>query len=336
MVSVGQAVQILDSCFISRHVTQKIISLCEFSIEEQCSCIVKPPYFIPEHSYSIQSLTGHNIGKDQWVGCPKETPKILVRKIAETILGQILHGVQFVDDVWIYYIATDAHKLLRLAEYSYTCSNQLNWKPYIDYYEWQCCEFQNSKLISVSGLDVFPHSMRFTCLQYIHFQNLGTQLILDLNGCPQLQELRIDNAQSLRQVSIPNCIKITYINVQRCSLLSLFDLSNQVELEHLRLDGLPISSIEVRHCTNLNYLDVDGTHIKQLSLHNLDKLKNLYCSCPYLKDLCLIGCTSLQYVRCECNIKKIDVRNLDSLDGIRVFRRTKVINVYDNTKINKQ
>ena len=336
MSSVGQTVQILDSCFISRHLTQEIISLCTFSIEQQCSCIIDPPYFIPKHSFPIQSITGQNIGKTRWVGCPKETPQTIVTNITETILKQTLHDIQFVDDAWIYYIQTDPQQLLRLTEYTDTWINQWNWTSYIDHQKWHCCEFQNTNLISVGSLDVFPHSMQFMHLQSISFLNMGTQISLNLNGCPQLQQLRIDSAHSLREVFMSHCSKIKYINVQRCSLLHSVDLSNQVDLEYLRLDGASISFIDVRHCTQLYHLDLDGTYIKQLLLHNLDKLVALYCSCRHLKDLCLIGCTSLCYVQCLCNIKKINARNLDSLKNIFVCKRTKVVNVHDNTNVHNQ
>ncbi len=171
---------------------------------------------------------------------------------------------------------------------------------------------------------LFINSNKFTSLDLSGFSNLNNlncsnnQLTtLNLTGLSNLQTLNCSNnpltSLDLTANAFPN---LHEVNCSYCNLTSIAweDLrlttldcsynSNLTTLFNYRYTNntvRPLSSLNVKGCTNLQYLNVNNNQLSTIDLSSCSNLSNLDCGSNQLTTLNVDACTNLSQLNCQKN-----------------------------------
>eukprot|EP00058_Branchiostoma_floridae_P009146 XP_002594634.1 hypothetical protein BRAFLDRAFT_121756 [Branchiostoma floridae] len=181
----------------------------------------------------------------------------------------------------------------------------------------------------------------FVCLKVLEIQACPFMKILEIDGWPSLEEVRVYSSKKLSNLVVINSPHVTTVITQWCS--SMMEKFHVVcdKLQTLKTTGCSFANYTV-HSKSLRQLEVSGVCMKPtdtldirceslvdltiLKCENLSEvyLSKLLSSCPNVTNLRLSGCNQVNYVKVPATVTHLSLSALRRLSQVVLEERCRL------------
>ncbi|KAI8501435.1 hypothetical protein Bbelb_207060 [Branchiostoma belcheri] len=181
----------------------------------------------------------------------------------------------------------------------------------------------------------------FVCLKVLEIEACQFMKILEIDGWPSLEEVRVYSSKKLSNLVVINSPHVTTVITQWCS--SMMEKFHVVcdKLQTLKTTGCSFANYTV-HSKSLKQLEVSGVCMKPtdtldirceslvdltiLKCENLSEvyLSKLLSSCPNVTNLRLSGCNQVNYVKVPATVTHLSLSALRRLSQVVLEERCRL------------